>query len=82
MCRACGRVVVMGRKVKARIPLGVDSQGRWYAYGWSTGSVGAAQDVIYDMASDTDDNLVWRFVNAEIELPDDQEVGGTVENTP
>lgn len=65
------------RTVRIRVQVAVDAQGRWYAYGYHNATQDDAQSVIYDMA-DSDD-IAWRWLTAEIEVPQGQEVAADVE---
>lgn len=66
------------KTVRVRVPVAVSPDGHWYAYGWHSASENDAQSVIYDMAGDED--LAWRWLVAEVELPAAQEVQADVES--
>lgn len=74
----------MAKTVKVRIPVAVDPQGRWHAYGWSTGDAFGPKnhDELLEV-TDADqigpsESLYW--ITAELPIPQVEEVAGTVSN--
>jgi hypothetical protein len=73
----------MSKTVKIRIPVAVDPDGRWYAYGWSNGkSSGPANHDQLLEVTDLDtvgpsEALFW--ITAELPVPEVSEVAADVE---
>jgi hypothetical protein len=73
----------MAKTVKVRIPVAVDPQGRYHAYGWSTGDVSGPRnhDELLEV-TDTDSigpNEAWYWLTAELPVPESVEVEAAVE---
>jgi hypothetical protein len=61
--------------IRVRIPLAVDCDGKWWTYGWHSAKKGDAESVICDMAEDFNhDTLTWKWLEADIEVPQQQVV--------
>lgn len=64
--------------VRVRFPLAIDGDGKWYTYGWHSMAEGDAESVICDMSADSNDLLTWKWIEAEIEVPQPQTVKAEV----
>lgn len=63
----------------ARVLCAVAADGKWFAYGYAGGTEQDLLDAIYDMAAETEGELSFYYVNAELPIPTIAEVQGTVE---
>lgn len=70
-------------RVKIRVIM--NGNGDWAAYSWGSAALGATDEenldgVLYDMMGDKDTgNVRFAYVTADVPLPEDAEVIGTVE---
>lgn len=62
--------------VRVRIALAIDSDGKWWAYGYHNSTVTDAQEVICDMSEDGNDTTVWKWIEADVEIPQEEVVAG------
>ena len=72
------------KTVKVRIPVAVDPQGRWHAYGWDAGDGASGPKTHDELLELTDydsigpsEALFW--VTAELAIPEVSEVEGEVQ---
>jgi hypothetical protein len=76
--------MTMSKTIKIRIPVAVDPQGRWYAYGWNSGKHDGPRNhdellEVTDMDQiGPNEALFW--ITAELPVPEAQEVAAEVES--
>lgn len=66
------------KTVKVRFPLAIDSDGKWWTYGYHSAQEGDAESVILDMSSDSLDTPVWKWIEAEVEVPQRQTIEASI----
>lgn len=63
------------KTVRIRVPLLVDSDGKWWSTGWHSAKSGEDEDVLYDMSADKiSDMYALKWLEADIEVPQQQVV--------
>ena len=69
------------RIVRVRIPVAIDDQGRWFAYGFKGAEKHELESVIEDMREAYEsEGVYWRYLTADIEIPMAKEVEAEVES--
>lgn len=65
--------------ITIKIHVLANAQGKWAAYAWTDSTKDGADEVLYDMMSDTDTETARAYVvTAEISLPEPEVVIGVV----